>query len=304
MPDDTQLSLTRIDTARLEQLWRRVSALPAKTRVGEDQLGGDDQLAATLDPVLGQPAWLLVSLLEAVLAERGSFTRVEPAASPQANSPAKVEYTIHRHYGSESPSVVWSGGLGSNTGRMTRWAIEDLFRHAISHVLIAGYSFDGAKDLFEPLFERVQQLQAEGLPLPKVRVILDCSRVRVDDPHEDPEHIARKAVDKFKQTCWTDAPIDAEFLYYRPSTERLKPYQAGAPAFAPNSMHAKCIVVDRSITLVGSANFSNRARNNRDNVEVGALIKDHHFIESLLAAWDSLAGQLAKLPPEGSSKTS
>lgn len=85
-------------------------------------------------------------------------------------------------------------------------------------------------------------------------------------------------------------------LYYVPSTRRERNFRAGRPAFAPSSMHAKCIVVDRSLALVGSANFSSRARDNRDNVEVGALIRDHHFIESLLATWEAIAGQLVAIP--------
>jgi phosphatidylserine/phosphatidylglycerophosphate/cardiolipin synthase-like enzyme len=58
-------------------------------------------------------------------------------------------------------------------------------------------------------------------------------------------------------------------------------------------MHAKCIIVDRDKALVGSANFSNRGRD--ENLEVGALVRDHHFVQSLAAAWDDVHGELVEV---------
>lgn len=297
MSADSLLSLTRIETSRLELLWRVLVTLPAKTRVGESHLpGGEaDELTQVLAPVLGQPAWLLATLIEAVLAERG---RLSAAPSPtSARHPEAVGLQIDRHYGDSSPELVWSGSVASPTTRMTRWVIEDLFRHASQSVLIAGYSFDGARDLFAPLFARADALEQEGHPAPRVRIILDCSRI-ADPSHEvDPELLARKAAKRFLETCWAEpTSLRPELRYYVPSTRREPSRVPGRSAFAPNSMHAKCIVVDRSVALVGSANFSSRARDNRDNVEVGALIRDHHFVESLLAAWHAIEGQLRPVP--------
>jgi phosphatidylserine/phosphatidylglycerophosphate/cardiolipin synthase-like enzyme len=290
MTQTSLLSLARIDTDRLEQLWRVLGALPAKHRVSERDLGADD-LVDVLEPLLGQAAWVVASMLEAVLAERGSF---KPAVN---NQQQVVEYKIERHYGDSSPELVWSGDMASrSTARMTRWVIEDLFRSASQHVLIAGYSFDGAKDLFAPLFDRAEKLAAEQLPLPQVRVILDCSRVKVDSASTDPTAIARMAGQRFKSTCWTGATLPAELLYYLPSTMREPSHVPGRPAFAPNSMHAKCIIVDGTTALVGSANFSSRGRENRANVEVGALIRDHHFVQSLLAAWTGIEDELRPVP--------
>jgi len=299
MSNNPLLSLARIDTDRVARLWRSLAALPAKHRVSEADLGedsiGDDELAEALAPLLGQSAWVLASLLEAVLAERGKFEPVVQGEQP------RVEYTIERHYvdrshyGDRSPELVWSGDQTSrSTARMTRWVIEDLFRGASQHVLIAGYSFDGAKDLFAPLFDRAEKLAAEGLPLPQVRVILDCSRVQVQAADTDPTTIARLAAKRFMDTCWTGASLPAQVLYYVPSTQREPAYKPGVPAFAPKSMHAKCIVVDGSSALVGSANFSTRGREH--NVEVGALIRDHHFVQSLLAAWAGVESDLAPVP--------
>lgn len=64
---------------------------------------------------------------------------------------------------------------------------------------------------------------------------------------------------------------------------------------SPNSMHAKCIVVDEQIALVGSANFSTRGRDNR-SLEVGALIRDQHFVRALVEAWKDIEHQLLVVP--------
>lgn len=273
------LSLARIDTERLEVLWRVLSAMPAKVRVDEGHVAVPE-LVDALAPVLGQPAWVLASLLEAVLAERGSFAESSPGEE------TVVEYRIERHVGTTSPELVWSGDTGSRVpARKTRYVIEDLFSMVTKRVLIAGYSFDHATDLFEPLFERVEQLARGGLPMPKVRVVLDCSQLRALD--ESAEEISRRAAAVFMKTCWTRESLMPELVYYRPSTERT------GTGFAPFSMHAKCIVVDGNAALVGSANFSNRGRDR--NLEVGALIRDHHFVQSLLAAWDDVGAELVRV---------
>jgi len=279
MPASAVLSLARLDTDQLANLWRRVSTLPAKTRVLEEHLDSAQQ-TDLLDALLGQPAWILGSLLEAVLAERGTFDPITPAPAPGV---PLVEYRIEQHHGKTSPELVWSGNTGRRScARKTRYVIEDLFAAATSRVLIAGYSFDSASDLFDPLFDRAEQLAADGLPPPMVRVVLDCSNIKAQ-LGEAPESLARRAAAEFTRVCWTRKTLAAELLYYRPSTER-------SGTFAPHSMHAKCIVVDDGLALVGSANFSNRGRDR--NLEVGTLIRDHHFVQSLLAAWDDIVHEL------------
>lgn len=284
--DQAALSLARVSTDRLEQLWRRLGALPPKLRVDESHLD-DGELGEALEPLLGQPAWVLSSLLEAVLAERGSLSPPRPSTSP-GEPPSKPEYRIVRQYGTSTPELVWSGETGPRScARKTRYVIEDLFAGASSRVLIAGYSFDYATDLFEPLFDRAEALAGDGLPLPKVRVILDCSRERAR-AGEEPQELARRVGQEFMQTCWRRDSLQAQLLYYRPSVERT---ESGRSLY---SMHAKCMVVDGNVALVGSANFSNRGRDR--NLEVGALIRDHHFVQSLLAAWDQVEDELAPVP--------
>lgn len=294
MADDSLLSLARLPTTVLEQLWRRLDALPAKVRVLEEHLL-HDEARELLQPLLGQPAWLWCSLLEAVLSERGTFTAPAPSpatATAAAQAPAAPVFTVERQYGTASPELVWSGETGPRScARATRYVIEDLFASVRHSVLVAGYSFHRASDLFTPLFRRATELGTRGEPLPKVRVVLDCSSTRNDQPGERAESIARRIAAEFRRTCWHSDVLEPEIRYYRKSAQRER------NGLALYSMHAKCIVVDGEVALVGSANFSNRGRDDR-SLEVGALIRDYHFVQSLLAAWADVEGELEPIPGE------
>ncbi len=52
------------------------------------------------------------------------------------------------------------------------------------------------------------------------------------------------------------------------------------------SLHAKCIVVDRKVAFVTSANFTEAAHTR--NIEVGALIRSEQFARSLVSHFDAL----------------
>lgn len=293
MPASAVLSLARLDTSRLIGLWQRLGALPPKTRVLEEHLGSPE-LVEFLEPLIGQTAWILTSLLEAVLAERGNFAPVSPAVEPRA---PVVEYRIERHYGTSSPELVWSGETGGRScARKTRYVIEDLFAATTSRVLIAGYSFDSASDLFDPLFARAEQLAAEGLPAPRVRVVLDCSNVKAS-PGEAPEALARRAAEEFTSVCWARATLAAELFYYRPSTERRdRPSSDRRGTFAPYSMHAKCIVVDGARCFVTSANLTEAAQER--NIELGVLLDCARASAAVLDHFSQLiaAAHLTLLP--------
>ncbi|MEX1362478.1 MAG: phospholipase D-like domain-containing protein [Nannocystaceae bacterium] len=291
MSDGARLTLARTETAALENLWHRLLALPAKVRVSEEHVG-DDGLRERLGPLLGQPAWVLASLVEAVLAERGSFVVpvVDEPDPARGAPPVTVEYRIERQLGTTSPELVWTGPTGARSlARSTRFVIDDLFASVQREVLIAGYSFDRATDLFVPLFDRAAELAEQGLPAPAVTVVLDCSRIEAR-AGEGPQERARRAAQRFRETCWSTADLDARLLYLRSSAER------NGKGWALSSMHAKCIVVDRVKALVGSANFSNRGRDDDRNIEVGALIRDHVYVQSLAAAWEDVRGELEPVP--------
>ena len=128
MTDTPLLSLARHETSAIEVLWRRIQGLPAKSRVLEDHVESD-ALRGALGPVLGQPAWLVASLLEAVLAERGSFQPVviEPpvaidvSTTPPEAAPVRVEYRASRNYGTTSPELVCSGATPPRPSSARPW---------------------------------------------------------------------------------------------------------------------------------------------------------------------------------------
>jgi phosphatidylserine/phosphatidylglycerophosphate/cardiolipin synthase-like enzyme len=53
-----------------------------------------------------------------------------------------------------------------------------------------------------------------------------------------------------------------------------------------SSLHAKCIVVDRRIALVTSANFTEAAQ--QRNIEAGVLVRDAGFAERIAKYFDGL----------------
>jgi phosphatidylserine/phosphatidylglycerophosphate/cardiolipin synthase-like enzyme len=69
-------------------------------------------------------------------------------------------------------------------------------------------------------------------------------------------------------------------LYYDPRS-------LDQEAVKRSSLHAKCIVVDRQVALVTSANFTEAAQTR--NIEVGALIRWERFAVKLAEHFETLA---------------
>ena len=92
----------------------------------------------------------------------------------------------------------------------------------------------------------------------------------------DVDEYVRAAAARFLTKNW---PFGAPFptLYYDPRTA-----MPGSVA----SLHAKCIVVDRTRTLITSANFTDRGQTR--NIELGVLIDDVSFAARVAAQWRSL----------------
>ncbi|MGH1347550.1 MAG: phospholipase D-like domain-containing protein [Nannocystales bacterium] len=284
-----KFSLRTVTPEVLEAAWQLFTALPARARVTEAHVV-DEQLRVALVDFLGQPAWILAGMLEAVLSERG---RIETTQPPAGVAPRPV-FRLERRYGNNTPELVWSGPTGGRSGaRATRHVIEELFRAAKTSVFIAGYSFYRAAELFEPLRERVNRQPENGAPALKIRIVIDCSGVK--DPSMSTDEIVQKSIAEFVRSCPQVRELGARVQYYVPSASRTDKGRALC------SMHAKCIVVDDESVLVGSANFSNRGRDDR-NLEVGALIRDANFASVLLAAWRDVSKDLVdvSLPPKSS----
>ena len=162
--------------------------------------------------------------------------------------------------------LVWTGpeARGSAT-RETGVVLRRLLAGARREVLLAGYTFTHGEDLLRPLYEVMRDHGVRAI------VVLDLpnpgARVAVED------HVVRH-VGNFFQRNWRFGPPLPE-VYYDPRTVKPKPEYS--------NMHAKCVVVDGELALVGSANFTKAAQ--KQNLEVGVLVRDRELAERLGSQW-------------------
>lgn len=198
-----------------------------------------------------------------------------PAFVPLASLPPEavlhvVQSLIDAKVGVQRPKidVVWTGPEGSGgTARDTWVVLAQLLADARKSVLIAGYSFDHGNELFRTLHRNMRD---HGVT---------CDMfINVPRPEagETSEAQLRKSVREFVSKNW-DFGAPHPTLYYDPRT-----IEAGSVA----SLHAKCVVVDDEVTLVGSANFTDRGQTR--NIEMGVLIRDSSLAREVAGQWRGL----------------
>lgn len=158
--------------------------------------------------------------------------------------------------------LVWTGGEGKLAyARSTGSVVRELFEAAQRHVLIAGYSFDHGASLLEPLYRTMHE---RGV---STELYLHIERAPRD---ANLDEYVQRAVATFFATNWpfgTPHPV----IHIAPSTIDPSSYE---------SLHAKCVVMDERVAVVGSANFTERGQER--NVEVGARIDDAGFARALV----------------------
>lgn len=154
----------------------------------------------------------------------------------------------------------------ADTAAVVRTMIED----ANLEVLLVGYAIHNGRRLFEPLAGRLGKV--EGL---KVTFCLDIAR-RPNDTSLDEEVVRRFALE-FRKEHWPWPSLPE--VYYDPRAlveDRSK----------RASLHAKCIVVDRKVALVTSANFTQAAQ--EKNCEAGILVRYEPLVARLAAYFAAL----------------
>ena len=167
--------------------------------------------------------------------------------------------------------LVWTGPeAGLRPTRDTAVVLQELFRKARRQVIVAGYAFDHGREILAPLHEAMAERGVE------VHMFLNVERA---PRHKMPEEHVRDAGIKFLAANWPEAP-PRPVLYAWPDT-----VAAGAVA----SLHAKCVVVDRRYTLIGSANFTDRGLHR--NIETGIVLDHALTAERLAEQWLSLASR-------------
>ena len=166
--------------------------------------------------------------------------------------------------------LVWTGGEGKTAyARPTASVVRELFEHAERHVLIAGYSFDHGASVLAPLHER---MASRGVA---VDLYLHIDRARRGSNLD--EHLEHE-IATFFATNWPFGNPQPT-VYVAPRTIDPTLYE---------SLHAKCVVIDEHVALLGSSNFTDRGQSR--NVEVGARIEDAGFAQALVAQFRAATG--------------
>jgi phosphatidylserine/phosphatidylglycerophosphate/cardiolipin synthase-like enzyme len=174
----------------------------------------------------------------------------------------------------EMVDLVWTGPetLGV-TNRDTSVVVRDLFAAAETEVLIAGFAVHQGRAVFKRLAERMEE--RPGL---QVKLFLDVHRSLTDESRRD--DVLRAFVRHFRTEEWPGERLPN--LFYDPRS--LEPV-----ASKRSSLHAKCVVVDRRLALVTSANFTEAAQTR--NIEVGALIRCDRFAAKVTEHFEALVSE-------------
>lgn len=245
---------------------------------------GDASSSARLEPLLRLPVGALeslaASLADGLLSDAITLRGVEQAAGTDAAAVTAVlrEFIAEGYSPQHLATVV--AGIAAAASRApkptslfdlvlsgpdlpgvptadTAAVMRTLISQADREVILIGYAVYDGRKIFEPLARRMAEVP--GLA---VTICLDIQRAW-NDPTPSAELVARFARD-FRQKHWPWPTLPA--LFYDPRS--LETGDARA------SLHAKCVIVDRSRALVTSANFTDAAQ--RKNVEVGVDIRYPH----------------------------
>lgn len=179
--------------------------------------------------------------------------------------------------------LVWTGPEPEGTAsRDTSIVVPELFSKAKETVLVAGYAIYQGRSVFESLAQRM-----EKYPDLKVQMFLNVQRDYGDTTEEI--SLLRNFANRFKEKEWPGTRMPE--AYYFP--EALADTKGKKKA----SLHAKCIVIDRSTAFVSSANFTEAAQIR--NIEVGVLINSANFATKLAQHFQAAAAQGVLKPIPG-----
>lgn len=144
----------------------------------------------------------------------------------------------------------------------TAAVMHTLLTNAEREVLLVGYAVFNGKKLFAPLAARMAEQ-----PALTVTMCVDISRPYSDVRPAD--HIIAAYAKDFRERHWP-WPVGPR-LYHDPRSLETGSERA--------SLHAKCVIIDRRLALVTSANFTDAAQ--WKNVEAGVEIRHRPTVERL-----------------------
>jgi hypothetical protein len=267
---------------------------------------GDDSPGVRFDPLLRLPAGALkalaASLGDGLLSEAITQRGVEQAAGTDAAAVAALLRELGAEGFGPGQLAVVVGGIAAALERVpkptslfdlvlsgpdlpgvptadTAAVMHTMITSATREILLVGYAIHNGKRLFEPLAKRMEQLPALA-----VTFCLDIPRP-FNDPTPAPELVARFARE-FRQRHWPWSRLPR--LFYDPRSLLGGDQRA--------SLHAKCVVVDRTRALVTSANFTDAAQ--RRNIEAGIDLRHPATAERIADYFSGLhaAGLLTECP--------
>jgi phosphatidylserine/phosphatidylglycerophosphate/cardiolipin synthase-like enzyme len=150
--------------------------------------------------------------------------------------------------------LVTSGPDVAGATRDTGVVLRELFSEAERRVLVVGFAVQQGREIFAALADRMHQCANLA-----VRLCLDVRRAPGDTARA--EALLRRFADHFLQHEWPCPRLPE--LFYDPRS-----LTGGETSRA--SLHAKCVVVDGTKVLIGSANFTEAAQVR--NIEVGIVV--------------------------------
>lgn len=153
-----------------------------------------------------------------------------------------------------------------STGSVFRSMIHD----AQSEVFLSSYSLANGPELLAALHGKMTSDRSF-----RVRMVLDLLRPYRDSSTH--EALRTRFADDFRHKHWPWETLPE--VYYYPRTLLPDPSERGV-------LHAKCVIIDRSVALVTSANLSKAAQER--NIEAGIRIKDPDLATNLLDFFESL----------------
>ena len=168
--------------------------------------------------------------------------------------------------------LVWTGPEAEGiVNRETAVVVREMFQHARESVLVAGYAVYQGHLVFKALADRMDEH-----PEIDVQMFLDIQR----PPHDrsSSSEIVRRFAERFTRQEWPGRRLPR--LYYDPRSLEVEPVKRA-------SLHAKCVVIDRELSFVSSANFTGAAQTK--NIEVGILLRSPAFARRLTEHFVMLA---------------
>ena len=155
--------------------------------------------------------------------------------------------------------------------RDTLVVVDELFSQAARCVMVVGYAVHQGETVFESLANNMKKKPALG-----VEMFLDIQRPPGNTQSE--RELVAGFLDRLKREQWPQsAPIPAVY-YFPASLDHSSTTRA--------SLHAKCIVADRKLAWISSANFTAAAH--KRNIEVGVLLRTQSIAQRLAAHFDFL----------------